>query len=75
MVAPTDDFNSYLNDLIKWNCVYTLATNGFPIKDKIKEFVVNDKKIHYMAIETDYSQSDVEQLRTRFEAFIEMIEN
>ena len=28
-----------------------------------------------MAIETDYSQSDVEQLRTRFEAFIEMIEN
>ena len=43
--------------------------------NKIKEFVVNDKKIHYMAIETDYSQSDVEQLRTRFEAFIEMIEN
>ena len=39
MVAPTDDFNSYLNDLIKWNCVYTLATNGFPIKDKIKDFV------------------------------------
>lgn len=43
--------------------------------NKIKEFVVNDKKIHYMAIETDYSQSDVEQLRTRFEAFIEIIEN
>ena len=42
--------------------------------NRIKEFVVNDKKIHYMAIETDYSQSDTEQLRTRFEAFIEMIE-
>ena len=42
--------------------------------NRIKEFVVNDKHIHYMAIETDYSQSDTEQLRTRFEAFIEMIE-
>lgn len=42
--------------------------------NRIKEFVVNDKNIHYMAIETDYSQSDTEQLRTRFEAFIEMIE-
>ncbi len=42
--------------------------------NRIKEFVVNDKKISYMAIETDYSQSDIEQLRTRFEAFIEMIE-
>ncbi len=42
--------------------------------NRIKEFVVNDKKISYMAIETDYSQSDTEQLRTRFEAFIEMIE-
>ena len=42
--------------------------------NRVKEFVVNDKNIHYMAIETDYSQSDTEQLRTRFEAFIEMIE-
>ena len=42
--------------------------------NRIKEFVVNEKHIHYMAIETDYSQSDTEQLRTRFEAFIEMIE-
>ena len=41
--------------------------------NRIKEFVVKDRKINYMAIETDYSQSDTEQLRTRFEAFIEMI--
>ena len=38
--------------------------------NRIKEFVVKDRKINYMAIETDYSQSDTEQLRTRFEAFI-----
>ena len=42
---------------------------------KIKEFVVNKKHIDYMAIETDYSETDTEQLRTRFEAFIEMIED
>ena len=42
---------------------------------KIKEFVVNKKHIDYMTIETDYSETDTEQLRTRFEAFIEMIED
>ncbi|MGL6104980.1 double-cubane-cluster-containing anaerobic reductase [Romboutsia sp.] len=41
---------------------------------RIKEFVTTKKDIPYMAIETDYSKSDTEQLRTRFEAFIEMIE-
>ena len=42
---------------------------------KIKEFVTKQKNIDYMAIETDYSETDTEQLRTRFEAFIEMIED
>ncbi|MGM9534906.1 MAG: double-cubane-cluster-containing anaerobic reductase [Intestinibacter sp.] len=42
---------------------------------KIKEFVTGQKNIDYMAIETDYSETDTEQLRTRFEAFIEMIED
>ena len=41
---------------------------------RIKQFVNNVKNKPYMAIETDYSKSDTEQLRTRFEAFIEMIE-
>ncbi|MGO0916313.1 2-hydroxyacyl-CoA dehydratase [Clostridioides difficile] len=26
-----------------------------------------------MSLETDYSKSDTEQLRTRFEAFVEML--
>lgn len=33
----------------------------------------NDIRIPYMSIETDYSKSDVGQLRTRIEAFLEMI--
>ncbi|WP_278682931.1 double-cubane-cluster-containing anaerobic reductase [Paraclostridium bifermentans] len=41
---------------------------------RIKQFVNNVKNKPYMAIETDYSKSDTEQLRTRFEAFIEMID-
>lgn len=41
---------------------------------RIKQFVKNEKKKAYMAIETDYSKSDTEQLRTRFEAFIEMLD-
>ncbi|RDY23718.1 2-hydroxyacyl-CoA dehydratase [Romboutsia maritimum] len=42
--------------------------------NRIKEFITTKKNIPYMTIETDYSKSDTEQLRTRFEAFVEMIE-
>ena len=38
----------------------------------IKKFV-NDRNIPYMAIETDYSTSDIGQLNTRCAAFIEML--
>lgn len=51
------------------------ACHTFNIESyRIKEFVTSKKNIPYMAIETDYSKSDTEQLRTRFEAFVEMIE-
>ncbi len=40
----------------------------------IKQYCNNEKNTPYMAIETDYSKTDVEQLRTRFEAFIEMMD-
>lgn len=39
----------------------------------IKRFANGDKDLPFMAIETDYSQSDVGQLNTRIAAFIEMI--
>lgn len=42
---------------------------------KIKEFVNKEKNIPYMAIETDYSKTDIGQIKTRFEAFVEMIES
>lgn len=49
---------------------HTFNVESFRVKQ-----LMNSKNIAYMAIETDYSKSDTEQLRTRFEAFIEMIED
>ncbi|HCQ91409.1 double-cubane-cluster-containing anaerobic reductase [Clostridium sp.] len=40
---------------------------------RIKKFVNEEKKIPYMSIETDYSTSDIGQLKTRMAAFIEML--
>ncbi len=39
----------------------------------VKEFVNNEKNVPYMSIETDYSQTDIGQLKTRIAAFIEML--
>lgn len=40
---------------------------------EIKNFCNDKKKIPYIAVETDYSKSDVGQLNTRLAAFVEMI--
>lgn len=39
----------------------------------VKNFINEEKDIPYMNLETDYSQSDVGQLKTRISAFIEML--
>ena len=39
----------------------------------IKKYVTEQKDIPYLAVETDYSQTDVGQLNTRIAAFIEML--
>ena len=40
---------------------------------RIKNFINGEKDKPYMSLETDYSQSDIGQLRTRISAFIEML--
>jgi len=40
---------------------------------KIKEHVMGKHKMPFLKIETDYSQSDVEQIRTRVEALLETV--
>lgn len=39
----------------------------------IREFVNSEKNVPYMSVETDYSNMDTEQLKTRIAAFIEML--
>ena len=39
----------------------------------VKRYVTEQKKVPYLAVETDYSQTDVGQLNTRIAAFIEML--
>ncbi len=41
---------------------------------KIKEHVTGKHKMPFFKIETDYSQSDVGQIRTRAEALFEMVQ-
>lgn len=40
---------------------------------RIKRFLNDKKNMPYMSIETDYSQTDIGQLKTRIAAFIEML--
>lgn len=40
---------------------------------RIKKFVNINKEIPYMSLETDYSQADIGQLKTRVSAFLEMM--
>ena len=55
-------------DIILQAChTYSVETQS------IKEFVQNKKTVPYMSIETDYSQTDIGQLKTRIAAFIEML--
>lgn len=39
----------------------------------VKRFVTNEKNIPYMSVETDFSMSDIGQLKTRMAAFVEML--
>ena len=39
----------------------------------IRKFCVEEKKVPFISVETDYSQADVEQLNTRITAFLEML--
>lgn len=41
----------------------------------IRKFVNDEKKLPYMAIDTDYSSADVAQISTRIAAFLEMIQS
>ena len=41
----------------------------------LKDFIQRHHALPFMRIETNYSESDLPQLRIRIEAFLEMIDN
>lgn len=54
--------------------VVLYACHSYNIEShKIKEHVTSKHRIPFLKIETDYSQGDVGQIRTRVEALIEMV--
>lgn len=80
VMSPNDDRIELLERLIDeykidgvveviLQACHTYAVESF----RIKKFVNEEKGIPYINLETDYSQSDVGQLKTRIAAFIEML--
>lgn len=79
-ISPNDNRVNFLSELIddyKVDGVIDVifqACHTYSVKSySIKRFVNEQKKISYMSIETDYSQTDVGQINTRIAAFIEML--
>lgn len=54
---------------LTWQACHTFNVESH----KVKEQVENGFQLPYLHIETDYSEHDREQLRTRIQAFLEMI--
>ncbi|MCP3944331.1 MAG: 2-hydroxyacyl-CoA dehydratase [Desulfobacteraceae bacterium] len=54
---------------LTWQACHTYNIEAF----QIRKFVNDHFHLPYLHIETDYSESDTEQLRVRIEAFLEMI--
>ena len=49
------------------------ACHTFNVETNVMRKLVTEKGVPYMALETDYSQSDLGQIQTRLTAFIEML--
>lgn len=55
---------------LTWQACHTYAIESFTVKG----FVEEELGLSFMQIETDYSDSDTGQIKTRIEAFIETVE-
>ena len=54
---------------LSWQGCQTCAVES----SSLKKFVQDSLQLPFMQIETDYSETDTEQLKVRIEAFIEML--
>lgn len=79
-MSPNDNRINYLDYLIdeyKVDGVIEVvlqACHTYNVEsERIRKFVINKKDRAYLKIETDYSNTDIQQLKTRIEAFVEML--
>lgn len=79
-MSPNDGRINLLKELIKeffvdgvvdltWQACHTYNVESFFIQEMVKDH----QDMPFLHLETDYSDSDTEQLRVRIEAFLEMI--
>jgi len=54
---------------LTWFCCHTYAVETYSVQD----FLTKEFGLPFLHIETDYSESDLSQLRVRIEAFLEMV--
>ncbi len=54
---------------LTWQACHTFNVESY----SLKKYIHDKKQLPFLQIETDYSESDVEQLKVRIEAFLEMI--
>jgi benzoyl-CoA reductase/2-hydroxyglutaryl-CoA dehydratase subunit BcrC/BadD/HgdB len=54
---------------LTWQGCHTYNIESYSLKKYLREHT----EAHFMQVETDYSESDTEQLKVRIEAFLEMI--
>jgi benzoyl-CoA reductase/2-hydroxyglutaryl-CoA dehydratase subunit BcrC/BadD/HgdB len=54
---------------LTWQGCQTYAVESW----SLKKFVQDELRLPFLQIETDYSETDTEQLKVRIQAFIEML--
>lgn len=54
---------------LTWFCCHTYNVETY----SVREFISNEFGLPFIHMETDYSESDLSQLRVRIEAFLEMV--
>lgn len=80
VMSPNDNRKKLLNEMIEefkvdgvidlsWQACHVYNIESHLIEREVK----NNAKLPYLHIETDFSNSDIENLRARIEAFMEMI--
>jgi benzoyl-CoA reductase/2-hydroxyglutaryl-CoA dehydratase subunit BcrC/BadD/HgdB len=80
MSPNSNRFNQLRDTLEEWRVdgvisITVHACNPFDIESKTIGDICAEEGVHFMHIRTDYSPGDEGQLRTRIEAFLEMLQS